>query len=95
MNLARVTGNIVCTRKESSLVGEKLLLLQPVEIVGQKLADKGRELVAADTVRAGPGDIVIYETGREAALSLEKTFNTVDAAILAIIDEFTVDEGKR
>ena len=44
-------------------------------------------MVAADSTRmAGPGEIVYYESGREAALALEPAFVPVDHAIVGIVD---------
>jgi microcompartment protein CcmK/EutM len=42
--------------------------------------------VACDTVQAGPGDVVLFEGGREAALALANWFNTSDATVMAIVD---------
>ncbi len=83
MKLARVVGNVVCTKKEDSLEGVKLLLIQPVDEKGQAY---GLSIVACDTVQAGPGDMVLYEGGREAALALDNWFNPSDATIMGIVD---------
>jgi len=42
--------------------------------------------VACDAVQAGPGDTVLYEGGREAAMALRHPFNPADAAVIAIVD---------
>jgi ethanolamine utilization protein EutN len=83
MRFARVTGTVVSTAKLDSFTGEKLLLIQPLDENGK---DNGREIVACDTVQAGPGDLVFFETGREAAIALENTWNVSDATIMAIVD---------
>jgi microcompartment protein CcmK/EutM len=84
MKIARVTGSVVCTVKSESLEGVILLLIQPLD---DDLNESGKPVVACDTVAAGPGDLVIYEGGREAALALKKTFNPADAAVIGIIDQ--------
>ena len=43
MMLARVIGTVVCTRKEESLTGMKLLLIQPLSALRQPF---GKPLVA-------------------------------------------------
>ena len=43
MHLARVIGDVVVTRKDDSLVGIKLLVVQPIAPDG---TDAGRALVA-------------------------------------------------
>ena len=84
MNLAKVIGTVVCSQKEESLAGIKLLLIQPVD---EELNSYGDPLVACDAVQAGTGEVVIYEGGREAALVLENWFNPADAAVMGIVDQ--------
>ncbi len=61
-----------------------MLLVQPLD---RTLKRKGKTLVAADATRmAGPGELVSYEGGREAALALQPWFVPVDHAIVAIVD---------
>ena len=89
MKIGKVVGSVVCTHKEQSLEGIKLLLLTPLN---EDLKEAGDPLVACDTVQAGEGDIVLYEGGREAALALENWFNPTDAAIMGIVDRLDVAE---
>ncbi len=84
MNFAQVTGTIVCTKKLPCFDGEKFLLLA---LMDEKLKSSGKEVVATDITSAGPGEYVFYETGREAAIALENTFNVSDATVMAIIDD--------
>ncbi|RLD40389.1 MAG: ethanolamine utilization protein EutN [Bacteroidetes bacterium] len=88
MKLAKVLGNVVCTRKVSSIEGIKLLLIQPVD---ENLRNIGDPIVACDTVQAGPGDIVFFEGGREAALGLDNWFNPSDATIMGIVDSIQTE----
>ena len=67
MQLARVLGTVVATRKYEGLDGVKLLLIQPLD---HKQAAVGEPIVAADTVRAGPRELVYWVASREAALAL-------------------------
>ena len=78
MELARVIGRIVCTRKDESLVGVRLLVVQPEEFDGVPVGDP---IIAADPMQAGPGDLVSWVTGSEAALALPKTYSPVDCAV--------------
>ncbi|MCP4809098.1 MAG: EutN/CcmL family microcompartment protein [Proteobacteria bacterium] len=84
MELARVIGNVVATRKHEALEGVKLLLIQPHDHDG---VAQGGPIVAADPIQAGVGDTVQWITGREAALALPQTFVPVDCAIVAIVDD--------
>jgi ethanolamine utilization protein EutN len=83
MHIAKVIGTVVATRKVDSLVGQKLLVIQPLTPTGE---ESGRALVAVDTVRVGPGDLVFFVRGREAAHTIAEKFNPADAAIMGIVD---------
>ena len=84
MHIAKVVGTVVATRRVDPLKGSKFLVLQPLTPEGK---DAGRPLVAVDNVRAGPGDIVYYVRGREAAHTRDDKFNPADAAIMGIVDK--------
>ena len=88
MLLGRVVGQVVPAIVYEGLSGVPLLIVQPLD---KKLNPKGKTLVAADATRmAGPGELVSYEGGREAALALDTTFVPVDHAIIAIVDGVNV-----
>ena len=84
MKIGRVTGTVVSTMKLESLEGIKLLLVQPLD---DDMQNSGNPIVACDTVQAGSGDLVIYEGGREAALTLDNWYNPADSAVIGIIDQ--------
>jgi ethanolamine utilization protein EutN len=86
MQLGRVIGVVVATRKYDGLAGAKFLLVQPLS---HALVASGDPLVAVDTVRAGAGDLVYLVASREAALALEPWFVPVDSAIVGIVDHVT------
>ncbi len=83
MQLARVLGTVVATIKHESLVGVRLLLIQPQDHDG---VPDGDAIVAADPLQAGVGELVEWVTGREAALALPQTYAPVDCSIVAICD---------
>lgn len=84
MLLGRVIGVVVPCVVTPGLEGVPMLLVQPLD---KTLKPKGKALVAADATRtAGPGELVSYEGGREAAMALATTFVPVDHAIIAIVD---------
>lgn len=84
MHLARVIGRLVATRKHEGLVGVALQIVQPLDEDG---LPSGDALVAASAVSSGPGDVVTWIDGREAALALPATFVPVDAAILGVAEQ--------
>lgn len=93
MLIGRVIGNIVATRKSMKLDGEKLLLIQPLELSG---AAKGTPIIAIDRMGAGPRERVLYtQDGRTAQQILNRGTAGVDAAVLGVIDEVDLAQGAR
>ena len=91
MKLGRVIGTVVATHKLESLEGLKLLLVQPLD---EKGAEAGAAIVAFDVARAGEGDLVFFEAGKEAAQANPNGwFNPADAVIIGIVDSVNIDEG--
>lgn len=84
MELARVIGTVVATRKHAALDGVRLLLIQPLDHEGK---EQGDPLIAADAVQAGVGEQVRWINGREGTLALPEPFTPVDAAIVAIVSD--------
>lgn len=85
MLLGRVVGTVVACISYEGLEGVPYLLVQPLDRVGEP---EGGPLVAADATKmAGPGELVMYEGGREAALALEPWFVPVDHSIIGIVDQ--------
>ncbi len=89
MILAKVVGTVVATRKDERLVGQKLLLAQPIGPDGKA---KGNHLVAVDTVDAGSGDKVLIVSGSSARMAADLKDLPVDAAIVGIVDNVEVTE---
>ena len=87
MLLGRVIGNVVCTIKHPSLNGCKLLLVQPIDRRGR---DKGRALVAVDSVGAGAGETVYWCRGREASFPFLPAEVPTEAAIVGIVDAVNI-----
>ena len=87
MQLARVIGDVVATVKDRSLHGRKLLVLQPLTPAG---AAVGRPLVAVDAAGAGAGETVFFVRGREASFPFLPDVVATDAAVVGIVDHWTV-----
>jgi ethanolamine utilization protein EutN len=86
MQLARVIGNVVATRKDPNLTGIKLLVIQPIAPDG---SSAGRTLVALDSIGAGVGENVFFVRGREAAYPFYPVEAPSDATIIGIVDHWT------
>jgi microcompartment protein CcmK/EutM len=87
MQLAKVVGTVVATRKEESLQGLKLLFVRTVDEEGK---ETGAFLVAADAVGAGPDEMVLVASGSSARQTSLTDKRPVDAVIMAIVDSWSV-----
>ena len=85
VQLARVIGDIVATRKDENLAGLKLLVLQPLAANGSAA---GRPLVAVDAVGSGVGETVFFVRGKEASFPFYPTEVPADAGIVGIVDHW-------
>lgn len=89
MYLGRVTGRVVATTRYPGMDGVKLQLLEPL---GEDGEPTGAELVAACALDCGPGDLVHFIDGREAALALpDETFVPVDVTITGFVEQAAID----
>jgi ethanolamine utilization protein EutN len=94
MFLARVTGSVVSTQKVKSMVGHKLLTVEPYRVDPDSkrgLISTGRTFVCVDTVGAGEGEMVLIVQGSSARLTPETEKLPVDAAIIGIVDTVNID----
>ncbi len=82
MVIGTVIGSIIATRKNEKLLGQKLLIVRPLENMEEKA-----EFVAIDNVGAGVGEVVLVARGSAARVGCGLTDAPVDAAIVGIVDE--------
>ena len=87
MQLARVIGDVVVTRKDENLSSRTLLVLQPIGTDGSPV---GRTLVAVDAVGAGVGEIVFFVRGKEASFPFLPIEVPTDAGVVGIVDHWDV-----
>ena len=80
MIIGKVVGTVISTRKDAALVGNKFLIVEPVE----EMDESKKKIVAIDNVGAGIGEIVLIATGSAARVNNEKA--PIDAAIVGIVD---------
>ena len=84
MQLARVTGTVVATRKHEKLLGAKLLLVQPLDAGGTA---HGPPLLAVDAAQAGVGErVLVVQEGRAAVAAIRRPAAPADTAIVGIVD---------
>jgi ethanolamine utilization protein EutN len=82
--IGKVVGTVISTRKNSNLVGNKFLIVQPVDEYG---FDSRNRLVAVDNVGAGTGELVLVALGSAARIGSGMEKAPVDAAVVGIIDD--------
>ena len=87
MILGRVIGRVVATMKNASLKGQRLLIVQPVDRHGR---DKGRAIVALDSVGAGAGETVYWCRGKEASFAFLPIEVPTEATIVGIVDTLNI-----
>jgi ethanolamine utilization protein EutN len=83
MIIGKVVGSLFSTRKSEKLVGNKFMIVEPVE----KMNAAGERLVAIDIIGAGIGEYVLVVQGSGARIGCDMADAPVDAAIVGIIDE--------
>lgn len=96
MFVAKVTGSVVATQKVESMIGQKLLIVEPYRIDEadrSRLKSTGRTFVAVDTVGAGFGEYVLIVQGSSARLTPETKQLPVDATIIGIVDTVHVEQA--
>ena len=96
MFVAKVTGSVVATQKVDSMVGHKLLVVEPYRVDPndrQSLVTTGRTFVAVDTLGAGEGEFVLITQGSSARLTPETKNLPIDTVIIGIVDTVHVDQA--
>jgi ethanolamine utilization protein EutN len=97
MFLARVTGNIVCTAKDKTLGGQKLLVVEPLNVQYDEsrkptaFGNTGRAIVAIDVVGCGEGQLVLVVQGSSARMTEQTAKLPADAVIVGIVDSAVID----
>lgn len=96
MFVAKVTGSMIATQKVESMVGQRLLIVEPYRLDGKtrdRLVTTGRTFVAVDTVGAGEGEFVLICQGSSARLTPETKNLPVDTVVIGIVDSVHIDHA--
>ncbi len=96
MFVAKVTGSLVSTQKVATMVGYKLLVVEPYRLEPQDrktMTTTGRTFIAVDTLGAGVGDYVLLTQGSSARLTPETKSMPIDAVVIGIVDSVHIDHG--
>lgn len=93
MFIGRITGSLVSTQKVDAMVGQKLLIVEPLRVDENDqscLQPTGRTFVTVDTVGAGEGEIVLCVQGSSARFTEQTKSLPIDAAVIGIVDRVQV-----
>jgi microcompartment protein CcmK/EutM len=96
MLIAKVTGSLVATQKVDSMIGHKMLMVEPYRLDPKdrgELVTTGRSMVAVDTVGAGEGELVLITQGSSARLTPDTKNLPVDTVIIGIVDTVHVSHA--
>jgi len=83
MYLGRVVGCVWSTMKDANLVGQRLLIVQPLTL---KLEPSGKRLVCTDCTGAGAGELVYWCRGKESSFPFLPAEVPTDTTIVGIVD---------
>ena len=92
MIICKVVGHVWATKKEESIEGSKLMVVEQTDTYGDQSSTE--TFVAADIVGAGIGERVLVVTGSTARKAFGRDDIPIDAAIVGIIDSLEVDRHK-
>jgi ethanolamine utilization protein EutN len=84
MFLGRVVGNVVSTVKDPNLLGQRLLIVQPVKA---DLTPTGKRLVMLDSTGSGPGELIYWCRGKESSFPFLPAEVPTDNSIVGVVDE--------
>lgn len=89
MRLCRVIGNVVATVKHPVYLGQRLLIVQPIDETG---SDVGASFLAVDRVQAGPGDrVVVMREGNGVRQILQLGDQVpIRSLVVGVVDEVDV-----
>ncbi len=94
MFVALVTGSVVATQKTDSMIGQKLLVVEPYRLDEKsrdRLVSTGRTFIAVDALGAGEGQFVLVTQGSSARLTPETELLPVDAVVIGLIDSVRIE----
>ncbi len=91
MIVGKIIGTVVCTQKDASLIGKKMLVVQPLKMTD--LSNAGSPFIALDAIGSGVGEVVMVVGGSSARLADDFSKVAVDQSIIGIIDTIEM-EGK-
>ena len=103
MFLGRVRGHVVATAKDPTMLGMRLVVVEPLKVdydsdadaagskpTGGRFGVTGRAIVALDNLGAGEGQLVLIVQGSSARMCTGMNKTPTDAVIVGIVDHAVV-----
>ena len=90
MFIAKVTGSVISTQKVATMVGQKLLIVEPYRLeptARKRIVTTGRTFIAVDMMGAGVGDYVLLTQGSSARMTPETKALPIDCVVIGIVDQ--------
>lgn len=83
MKLGKIVGTVVSSQKDQKTEGLKLFVVRDLSV---KMKNKDSFVIAADSVGAGVGEVVLYASGSSARQTDLTNNRPIDACVMAIVD---------
>ena len=98
MKLGKIVGTVVSTQKDHKIESLRLYIVRDLSVPSKHnassqkhLAEKASFVVAADSVGAGVGEVVLYASGSSARQTNMTQNRPIDATIMAIVDQIDME----
>jgi len=93
MRIAEVIGRVTLSRMHPSLRNGRFLVALPMprEALASDSPVRGEEVIVYDNLGAGPGALIAFGEGREAANPFGKDKKPVDAYCACLLDQISAD----
>ncbi len=91
MFLGRVVGTVVSTIKDPALLGQRLLIVQPLT---PDLMETGKRAVMLDSVGVGAAELIYWCRGRESSFPFLPAEVPTDNTIVGVVDELHLEKDR-
>ena len=83
MKLGKIVGTVVSSQKDQKTEGLKFFVVRDLSV---EMKNKDSFVIAADSVGAGIGEVVLYASGSSARQTDLTNNRPIDACVMAIVD---------
>jgi ethanolamine utilization protein EutN len=91
MFLGKVIGTVWSTKKTPDLEGVRFLIVHPYDLDREPTKNV---VVVADSLGAGPGEVVICAYGKAARSAIGNQDMSIEAAVVGIVDRVDLTDAK-